>query len=117
MRKANLTVLLISKAYVPFGGESVLIWSTLPELSASSEEAVENTLVGHWLYGPRQWRRRRFLFDSLRGEGVLTLDDAQLRGLALAFAEHKHPRPILQKEFSLRLGEYLEPWAPRLFDE
>ena len=59
---------------------------------------------------------KEILSDPLRGEGVLTFDDAQLRGLALASGEHKHPRPILQKEFSLRLGEYLIPWA-RLLDE
>lgn len=82
-------------------------------------EAGERTLrtISYGCTSARQWRRRRFLFDSLRGEGVLTFDDAQLRGLAFAFREHKHPRPGLQKEFSLRLGEYLEPWPPRLLNE
>ena|SRR5262249_2511848 len=56
------------------------------------------------------------LLDSLRGESRLALDDAQFGGLAFTFAEDKHPRPVLKKEFSLRLCEYLVSW-PLLLDE
>jgi hypothetical protein len=66
--------------------------------------------------GPHQRSRSKFLLDPLRRVGGLALDNAHFGGLAFMFGEDKHPRSILQKEFSLRLGKYPVSW-PLLLDE
>ena len=45
-----------------------------------------------------QCRRRRFLFDPLRGIGRIALDDFQLRRLPFTFGEYESIRPVLQEE-------------------